>query len=113
MITVSVKTTTGCPPSCKLVHSRNTGGEPELIIIMTIATLPAVSHKTAVQFGSQSVVSESVTQAHWQVAGQLYLHCQCLSKLNPFVPSVYEFVYLSSRLIILTAEDQSYCSIRL
>ena len=47
----------------------------------------------------------SFTQAHWQVTGQLQLHC--LSMLNAqFIPCVCTFTYLSS-LIIFTADTSS------
>ena len=42
------------------------------------------------------------TQMHWQVPMQLQLHC--LSMLNPFIPCVCAFAYLSSS-IIFTAES--------
>ena len=44
------------------------------------------------------------TQAHWQVARQLQLHC--LSRLNPFIPCVCAFTYLHSS-IIFTADMSS------
>ena len=34
-----------------------------------------------------------LTQAHWQVAGELQLHC--LSRMKPFIPCVCTFTYLS------------------
>ena len=43
---------------------------------------------------SKSIGRFWFTQARWQVAGQLQLHC--LSTLNPFIPCVCAFTYLSS-----------------
>ena len=53
-----------------------------------------------------------VIQAHWQVARQLQLHCQCLSRLNLFIPCVCTFTYLSS-LISSMAEECPCCSVKL
>ena len=52
-------------------------------------------HKTAVQQGSL-VVFDPHRCHGWQIARQLQLHC--LSRLNPFIPCVCVFTYLSSRL---------------
>ena len=53
------------------------------------------------------------TQARWEVAGQLQLHC--LSRLNPFIPCVCKFTYLPS-VIIFTADTSTFshpcCSVK-
>ena len=52
-----------------------------------------------------SVVFDSLhSQARWQLVGQLQFHC--LSRLNPFIPCVCAFTYLSSS-IIFTADMSS------
>ena len=56
------------------------------------------------------VFDSSHSQAHWQVAWQLQFHC--LSRLNPFIPCVCAFTYLSSS-IIFTADTSSSINVQL
>ena len=45
------------------------------------------------------------TQAHWQVDEQLQFHC--LSRLNPFIPCVCAFTYLSPSIISMADMSSS------
>ena len=61
------------------------------------------------QHYSQPIGRLWFTQAQWQVAGQLQLHCP--SKLNPFKPCVCAFTYLSSSIIFTAGSSRSCCSV--
>ena len=119
-----------------LVHSRNTGGSLSWLycdnsyiassashsdvsaLLVCTALHPQITRRHCSKFSvvplsmstpqNSSTVTESIsfwfTQARWQVAGQLQIHCLC--RLNPFIPCVCAFTYLSS-LIIFTVDMSS------
>ena len=87
------------------------------VLLVCMALRPQITHRHCSKFSlsiwtSQNSMQYSkligrfwfITQARWQVAGQLQLHC--LSRLNLFIPCVCTFTYLSTS-IIFTADTSS------